>query len=90
MKPLSGDMILPKFGEYNYCHKAESKPEFILFWVRDIVAVYKKETKILIDSSDKHINEINRIDIVIGGDHGQGEFQFPRKSLHIMNNGKKY
>ena len=27
MKTISGDMILPKFGEYNYYHEGESKPE---------------------------------------------------------------
>ena len=42
MKALSGNMILPKFKEHNYYHVAKSKPELLLFWVRDIVAVYKK------------------------------------------------
>ena len=55
MKNLSGDMIIPKFGEYNYYHKAESKYELIIFWVRDIVDVDKKETQMLIDSSDINI-----------------------------------
>ena len=40
MKNLSGDMILPKFGEYKYCTETGSKPEHILFWVRDTVAVF--------------------------------------------------
>ena len=44
MKALSGYMVLPKFGECNYYHEAGSKPEFILYWVCDIVAVCKKET----------------------------------------------
>ena len=44
MKALNDDMILPKVGEYNYYHEAGSKPELILFWIRDNVAVYKKET----------------------------------------------
>ena len=29
MRALSGDMILPKFGEYNYYHEAGSKLLFI-------------------------------------------------------------
>ena len=29
MKSLSGDMILPKFGEYKYYHEEVSKPELI-------------------------------------------------------------
>ena len=69
MKGLSGDMTLPKFGEYNYYHEAGSKPELILFWVRDIFTVYKKEKQLLIDSSDIDIYGINTIDIVVGGDH---------------------
>ena len=31
MKNFSGDMIIPKFGEYNYYRQTGSKPEFILF-----------------------------------------------------------
>ena len=44
MKSHSGDMILPKFGEYeNNNMEKVSKPEHILFWVCDTVAVFKKE-----------------------------------------------
>ena len=44
MKILSGDMIFPEFRGNNCYHEAGSKTEFILFYVRNIVAVYKKET----------------------------------------------
>ena len=40
VKSLSGDMILPKFGKYKYYQEIGSKPEYILFWVRDTVAVF--------------------------------------------------
>ena len=43
MKNLSGDMIFPKFGEYKYCTETGSKPEHILFWVRDTVAVFLRK-----------------------------------------------
>ena len=39
----------------------------------------------LIDSDDIDINEINRINIVMGGDHGQGSITI----LYMMNNGKR-
>ena len=42
MKSLSGKMIIPKFGEYNYYHETGTKPELILFWVYDTVAVLRK------------------------------------------------
>ena len=42
MKSLSGVVISPEFGEYNYYHETETKPELILFWVRDIVAIFEK------------------------------------------------
>ena len=42
MKTLNCDMILPKFREYSHFHEAGSKPELILFWVRNIVAVYRE------------------------------------------------
>ena len=74
MKSLSGDVIIPKFGEYNYHHETGTKPELILFWVRDDVAVFKRDMKLLIDSSDIDIYDINRMDIVVGGDQGQGAF----------------
>ena len=76
--------------EHNYYHEAGSKPEIILFWVRDIVAVYKKETQVLIDSSDIDIYNIDRIDIVVVSDHGRGAFQFSMKILYIMNHGKRH
>ena len=40
----------------------------------------------LIESGDIDISTIDRIDIVVGGDHGQGVFRFPMKILYIMNN----
>ena len=40
MKILSGGMIIPNFSEYNYYHESGSKPELILFWVRDTVAIF--------------------------------------------------
>ena len=46
MKSLSGDMILSKFIEYKYYHETGSKPEHFLFWVRDTVAVFKKEAQL--------------------------------------------
>ena len=55
MKGLSGDMILPRFEGYHYYHEAKNKSELISFSVRDIIAVYKKETQILIDSGDIYI-----------------------------------
>ena len=83
-------MILPKFGEYKYCTETGSKPEHLLFWVRDTVAIFKKETQLLIESGDINLSDIDRIDIVVGGDYGQGAFRFPMKILHIMNNGKRH
>ena len=38
----------------------------------------------------RYISNINRIDIVVGGDHGQGAFRFPMKILYIMNNKKRH
>ena len=44
MLSLSGDMILPKFGEYKYNNmKKGTKPEHILFWVCDTVTAFKKK-----------------------------------------------
>ena len=48
IQDLSGDMSLPKFGEYKYYHKAGSKTERNLFWVRDIIAVYKNEIMVIL------------------------------------------
>ena len=88
MKSLSGDMILPTFCEYKYYHEAGSKPEHILFWVRNTVAVLKKETQLLIDSGGIDLCDIGRIDIVGVGDHSEGAFRFPMEKMYIMNNEK--
>ena len=85
---LSGDMLLPKFGKYYYYHDAGSKHVLVLFLVRDIVAIYKKETQILYVSSDIYINWVKRLYKVRVGDHGQGAYQLPVKILYIMNNDK--
>ena len=47
-------------------------------------------TQIVIDSGDIDILNINRIDIVVGGDHGQGAFRFPMKILYIMKDDTKH
>ena len=83
-------MILPKFGGYNYYHEIGSKTENILFWVRDTVAIFKKETELPIESGDIDISDISRMDIVVGSDHGQGAFRFPMKIVYIMNNEKRH
>ena len=44
----------------------------------------------LIDSGDIDILNISRIDIVVGGDHGQGAFRFPMKILYIMNDDTRH
>ena len=90
MKCLSGDMISQKFGEYRYYHQIGSKPEHILFWVRDTVAVFKKETWLLVESSNIKLSNIDRIDIVVCGYHGQEASRFLMKILYIMNNGKRH
>ena len=79
MKSLSGDMILPKFGEYKYYYETGKKPEHILFWVRDNVAIFKKETQLIIESGEINVSKIDRIYIVVGNDNGQGAFRFPMK-----------
>ena len=44
----------------------------------------------MIESSDTDLFDIDRIDIVFGGDYGQGSYRFPMKLLYIMNNEKRY
>ena len=90
MKMLSEDMILPKFGEYKYYYEIGSKPAHILFRVRDTVSVFKKETQLLIKSGGINLCDIDRIDIVVDGDHGQGAFRFPMQILYIMNDEKRH
>ena len=55
--------------------------------MRGTVALFKKETQLSIESGDTDIYNVDRTDIVVGGDHGQGSFRFPMKILYIMNNG---
>ena len=44
----------------------------------------------LINSGDIDILNINRIGIVVGGDHGQGVFRFPMKIFYIMNDDTRH
>ena len=50
----------------------------------------KKETQSLIESGAIDISNINRIDIVVGGDHGQGVFRFLMNILYIMNDDTRH
>ena len=90
MKSLSGDMILSKFGKYKYYTETGSKPGYILFWVRNTFAVFKKDTQLSIDSGKIDLSDVDRIDTVVVDDHGQRTFRFPMKILYIMNNEKRY
>ena len=79
IKSISWDMILPKFGEYKYYYETGKKPEHILLWVCENVAIFKKETQLIIESGEINVSKIDRIYIVVGNDNGQGAFRFPMK-----------
>ena len=52
--------------------------------------MFKKEISLLIKSNQLKFDEISRIDVIAGGDHGQGAFRFPMKLLFIMKSEKKH
>ena len=84
MTDLCGEIISPQSREYKYIHEISSKPDLILYWVRDSVAIFKKEISLLINSIHLTVNEVSRIDVIDGGDHGQGAFRFPMKLLFVI------
>ena len=88
MVDLRGEMIAPQFGEYKYTHETSTKLESILYWVRDSTAIFKKEISLLIKCILIIIDDISRIDVIVGGDHGQGAFRFSVKLLFIMKSSK--
>ena len=85
---LCGEMIVPQFGEYKYIHVVGSKPELILYWIRDFTAIFKKEVSLLVKSNLLKLDNISKIDVVIGGDRGQGTLRFPMKLLFVMKSSK--
>ena len=85
---LRGEMITQQFGEYNYTHENGTTPEAILYWVRDYTAIFKKEISLLIKCNLIIIDDISRINVAVGGDHGQGAFIFPIKLFFIMKSSK--
>ena len=66
MKEFYREMILPQFGGYSYIREVGSKPKLISFCIRDSITIFKKETNILIDSFKLNINNIDRINIIVG------------------------
>ena len=56
--------------------------------MRDSTVIFKKEITLLIKSKQLKVNEIYRIDVVVGGDHGPGAFRFPVKLLFVMKYSK--
>ena len=88
MIDLCGEMIVPQFGEYKYIHEVSSKPELILYWIRNSTAIFKKEISLLVKSNLLILDDISRIDVVIGGNHGQCAFRFPTKLLFVIKSSK--
>ena len=43
MTDLCGEIIATQFGQTKIVHEVGSKPELILCWVRDSVAIFKKK-----------------------------------------------
>ena len=84
MVDLRGEMIAPQFSEYKYTHETGTQPESILYWVRDSTVIFKRDISLLIKCNLMIIDDISRIDVVVGGDHGQGDLRFPMKLLFIM------
>ena len=85
---LCGEMIASLVDEYKDVNEVGSKLELILYWVRDYVAIFKKESILLINLNQLIVNEISRIDIIIGGYHGQGTFRFPIKLFFVVKSEK--
>ena len=47
-----------------------------------------KEISLLIKSNQLKVAEISRIDVIVGGDHGQGAFRFLIKILFVIKSEK--
>ena len=85
---LCGEMIVPQFGIYKYIHEVGSKPELILYWIRDSTVIFKKEICLLVKPNLLNLDDISRINVIMEGDHGQGAFRFPIKLLFVMKSWK--
>ena len=83
MIDLCGEMIVPQFGEHKYIHEVGSKHELMLYWIRGSTATFKKEINLSVKSNLLNLDDISRIDVIIGGDYGQGTFRFPMKLLFV-------
>ena len=56
--------------------------------IRDYISVFTIETSMLIEYFNLNVNNINQIDIVVGGYHSQDLFRFPMKLIYVMGNGE--
>ena len=70
MNDLCDEMITPQSGEYRYIHEFGSILELILYWVCDSVAIFKKETTLLINFNQWIVNEISTIKYIVVDCHG--------------------
>ena len=50
--------------------------------------MFKKEITLFIYSDQIKVYEISKIDVIVGGDHGQDDFRLPIKLLFIMKSKK--
>ena len=79
---LGKDHVQPTFGQYDYISVDGHKPEEIPFWTKNPTEVFILQLKNMLSQtkfSDKQIklSDIERIDIITGGDHGAGAFRCP-------------
>ena len=75
MTNLCGEMIIPQFRKYKYIHEIGSRPGLFLYWIRDSVAIFKKEISLFINCNQLIFNERSWIDVIVSGYHRQGVFR---------------
>ena len=81
-------MIASQFGKYKYIHQVCNKQRHFIYRARDSIAIFKKYIALLVNSKQLIINEIFRIDVIVGGDHSQCTFRLLMKLLIVTKSEK--
>ena len=85
---LGKDYIVPTFGRYQYIEKEGEKAENIPYWTKDPIEVFSRQVVNTFKNESASLAEIERIDIVTGGDHGAGAFRARIRVIIKLQSGK--
>lgn len=91
LKELSKDVVQPQTGKYEHQYKDEDgnlKKETVEWEYQSIAEVYKRIIVALMTEHDVNPEDVERLFIIFGGNHGVGALCMPFRTVLVLNDGR--